>query len=112
MLRHAQGVFAVDLFLDVLVRADTVSYVIEDEMEARRAARSGILSGEALICAESGLEELVNLIEGGAIMGLLEEAWPLEQSDPPSQGPIQRVLPETIPPDVLAVWRRWRCLDE
>src|SRR5215469_1149894 len=68
------AVHAMDLFADVLVRADGVTYRVCDLAELDQAHRSGlILPGEA-DRARAGLAELTGIIERGDLLAFLSRA--------------------------------------
>jgi len=68
MRRRDSAVYAVDLFADVLVHADGVSYRVCDLEEFQQARRRGlILPGEAR-GAQQGLAELTGMIAGGELV--------------------------------------------
>ena len=71
------AVHAMDLFADVLVRADGVTYRVCDLAELDQAHRSGlILPGEA-DRAWAGLAELTGIIERGDLLAFLSRACPI-----------------------------------
>jgi predicted RNA-binding protein associated with RNAse of E/G family len=63
MLRQDDAVFAVDLWLDVLVPADGVTYGVYDHDDFEAAIGHGWLSEREAECARTGLREIVELIE-------------------------------------------------
>ena len=65
MRRGDAAVFAVDLFADVLVRADGVTYQVCDLGELDQAHRSGLILPAEARGARSGLAELTGIIEQG-----------------------------------------------
>ena len=65
MRRRGGAVFAVDLFADVLVRADGVTYQVCDLGELDQAHRSGLILPAEARGARSGLAELTGIIEQG-----------------------------------------------
>ena len=97
MRRRRDAVFAVDLFVDVLVRADATSYRVGDLDEFGQARRSGlILPGEAA-GAERGLAELTGLVERGELLSFLSRAWPIGPLRPPAAAPPDRVPVDQVP---------------
>jgi predicted RNA-binding protein associated with RNAse of E/G family len=73
MRRRDSAVYAVDLFADVLVRADGVTYRACDLEEFRQARSLGlILPGEAQ-GARQGLAELTGIIERRELLGFLRQ---------------------------------------
>jgi hypothetical protein len=110
MIRFDWRVFAVDLFTDVLVRADSISYAVGDELEARRAAREGLISLNELKAAEATLGEIVKLVEKGSLLAFLADTWPIQHCDPPEAHQMQRVPLKEVPllaPFTRATWRRF-----
>jgi hypothetical protein len=63
MLRRGRSVFAVDLWLDVLVRLDGVTFGVYDWDEFAAALQHGWLSEREATAARAGLRDLVELIE-------------------------------------------------
>jgi len=105
MLHDDREVFAVDLFADVLVRADGVTYVVGGQDETKWAATAGLISEKELRGAERALGQLVEIVERGSLMTLLYEAWPLEPSNPRFAPAMERVAICQVA--VLAPYRRW-----
>ena len=76
MRRHCTAVLAVDLFADLLVRADAASYRVCDLDELDEASRNGlILPGEARGAAR-GLAELAAIVECGDLLAFLSRGLP------------------------------------
>ena len=97
MHRQLDAVFAVDLFADVLVRADAVTYRVGDLDEFGQARRAGlILPGEA-DGAERGLAELTGLVDRGELLAFLSRAWPIGPLEPPAAVPPDRVRLDQVP---------------
>jgi hypothetical protein len=109
MRRGQDAVFAVDLFADVLVRADGARYRVCDLAEFRQARERGlILPGEAA-GAERGLAELTGLIERGELVAFLSQACPFGPLSPPAAAPSGRVPLAQVPllsPQSRAEWLR------
>jgi hypothetical protein len=107
MRRHHAAVYAVDLFADLLVRPDAISYRVGDLDEFGQARRAGlILPGEA-DGAERGLAELVALVERGELLAFLARAWPIGPLRPPAAVPPDRVRLDQVP--LLSRGRRAAC---
>lgn len=104
MLRDKDQVFAVDLFTDVFVRADGRSYVIGDREEATAAFASGLISRSERRASQHAVNQLVEIIEQGRLMHLLNEACPVEPCCPTPAPPIERVAIEQVP--LLAPYKR------
>jgi len=91
------AVHAMDLFADVLVRADGVTYRVCDLAELDQAHRSGlILPGEA-DRARAGLAELTSIIERGDLLAFLSRACPIGPLDPPPATPPGRIPLAQVP---------------
>jgi hypothetical protein len=91
MRRRGYAVYAVDLFADVLVRADGVTYQVCDLDEFEHARRRRlILPGEADGAAR-GLAELTAIIERGDLLAFLSRTCPIGPLDPPAASPARRV---------------------
>ncbi len=97
MLREANAVFAVDLWLDVLVREDGLRHSIVDLSNFEHAVEHGLLSKREAGCAKAGLRELVELIERGKLVHFLSDAFPFQPSTPPPAIPMRLVPPEDCP---------------
>ncbi|WP_433055471.1 DUF402 domain-containing protein [Dactylosporangium sp. CS-033363] len=76
MVVRGDSVYAVDLFADVLVRADGVSHQVQDVAEMEREVR------EQLREARRGLERLLEKIRRGELIAFLEAVWPFGPTDP------------------------------
>ena len=76
MLRRGDAVLAVDLFLDVLVRSDGVTYEADDQLQFDDAIRRGWVSKREAAGARGGLAELTDLIQAGRLVAFLAEAHP------------------------------------
>lgn len=97
MRRQAHAVFAVDLFADVLVRADGVSYRVGDLAEFRQARDQGLILPEEARGAERGLAELTGMIERGELLAFLSRTCPLTPSSPPAAAPPARAMLSDVP---------------
>jgi hypothetical protein len=97
MLRRDDAVFAVDLFLDVLVCRDGVTYGVHDHQELDDAVRRGWVSRREAAGARGGLQELLGLIEASRLMAFLAEARPFARVDAPPAPAMQRLLPGQVP---------------
>jgi hypothetical protein len=97
MRRHDTAVLAVDLFADMLVRADAASYRICDLDELSQASRDGlILPGESRGAAR-GLAELTAIVERGNLLAFLSQACPAGPLQPPAAAPVGYVPLSRIP---------------
>jgi len=97
MRRHGTAVLAVDLFADLLVRADAASYRVCDLDELDHAGRDGlIVPGEARGAAR-GLAELTAIVEHGDLLAFLSRACPVGPLHPPAATPVSYVPLSRIP---------------
>lgn len=97
MRRRDTAVYAVDLFADVLVHADGVTYRVCDLEEFQQARRRGlILPGEAR-GAQQGLAELTGMIAGGELTAFLRQACPAGALNPPIASPAGRTPLTQVP---------------
>jgi hypothetical protein len=97
MRRRDSAVYAVDLFADVLVRADGVTYRICDLEEFQQAHSRGlILPGEAQ-GAQRGLAELTGIIERSELAAFLRQAYPATPLNPPPASPADRIPLMQVP---------------
>ena len=91
MRRRDTAIYAVDLFADVLVHADGVTYRVCDLEEFQQAYGRGlILPGEAR-GARQGLAELTGIIERGELTAFLRQTCPAGPLNPPIASPADRV---------------------
>lgn len=91
MFRRDDAEYAVDLWLDVLVRADGVAHVVCDHDDFDAALAQGLLSQREAAGARAGLEELVGLIAAGDFIGFLEANQPFVPSSVPEAPGMERV---------------------
>ena len=97
MRRRDTAVYAVDLFADVLVHADGVTYRVCDLEEFQQAhGRGFILPGEAR-GAQRGLAELTGIIERGELAAFLRQACPVGPLNPPTASPADRTPLTHVP---------------
>ncbi|GAB3422650.1 ribonuclease FAU-1 family protein [Flindersiella endophytica] len=92
MLRDGDAVYAVDLEVDVLVRADGSTYVVTDIDDFRDSIRRGWISGPETRGVRTGLDELTDLIEGGGLLKFCDHAFPWGAAPAPLARP-QRTVP-------------------
>jgi hypothetical protein len=97
MRRADHAVLAVDLFADVLVRADGVSYRVCDTGELEQARGQGLVLPDEARGAERGLAELTGIIERGELLAFLERACPVGPLDPPAAAPPGRAALAQVP---------------
>lgn len=91
MLRRDDAVFAVDLWLDALVRADGVTYAVNDEDDFEQAISRGWLSEREVAGARAELRRLVELIERRELVALLGAVHPFAPSLAPAAPGMQQV---------------------
>lgn len=97
MRRRDNAVYAVDLFADVLVQADGVTYRVCDLEEFEQAHDQGlILPGEAQ-GARRGLAELTAIIERRALAAFLRQTCPAGPLDPPIASSADRIPVTQVP---------------
>jgi hypothetical protein len=104
MLRRDDAVFAVDLWLDVLVRADGMTYGVHDHDDFDEAIEYGWLSEREAAGAREGVRELVELIE---LLAFLAGVHPFDSAPAPAAPDEQRVPLSAVPllqPEARASW--------
>lgn len=107
MVRSGDAVFAVDLWLDVLVRRDAVTHAVYDEGEFDDAIARDLLSAREQAGARAGLDELIDLIDRHALVDFLAELHPFGPTRVPEAPAMRRVdLSEAglLRPGVRASW--------
>jgi hypothetical protein len=107
MLRQNGAVFAVDLWLDVLVRADGVTYSVHDHDDFDAAIARGWLSAREAEGARTGLRELVELIERRELVAFLAGFHPFDGAPAPPAPDEQRVPLSAVPllrPEARPSW--------
>ena len=97
MRRRGDTVYAVDLFTDVLVRADGVTYRVCDLDEFDEARRRELISPGEADGARQGLAELTAIIEHGGLLAFLARTCPVGPLDPPAASPARRVPLAQVP---------------
>jgi hypothetical protein len=90
MERENDSTYGVDLFIDVLVPADTRSHVVADEAEFEEMLNRRLVSRSEAQGARSVLRELLDLVESGHLLPWLHEAAPFTPSQPPVAPPMER----------------------
>ena len=97
-MRHrGDAVFAVDLFADVLVRADSITYQVCDLEELDRARLTGLVLPAEARGARDGLAELTGIIEQGDLLAFLSRACAIGPLDPPPAAPVGRAPLAQVP---------------
>ena len=84
MLRRDNALFAVDLWLDVLVRCDGCTYGVYAEDDFDEATRRSWLSRREAASARAGLRALVALIERQQLVGFLAAVHPFGPAATPA----------------------------
>jgi hypothetical protein len=97
MHRDGDAVYAVDLEVDVLVRADGSTYVVTDLDDFRTAIRAGLISTAETAGVRAGLDHLTELIEGGGLLKFCEEAHPWGPAPAPEALPARTVPLSDVP---------------
>lgn len=103
MERDGNTTYGVDLFVDILVRADLRSFHVGDEDEFEQAQADGLISPSEATHARRGVEELLELVESQRLLPWLDELWPFRPCEPPEAPPMFR---EQVPPRLLPQRRR------
>jgi hypothetical protein len=98
------AVAAVDLVLDVLIRADARTHVVCDEQEFTQAQADGLISAGEASGARAGLAILLGLIEHGRLLGFLDGVAPFGAGLGPAARP-QSVIALAELPAVQPVHR-------
>ncbi|MGH3150736.1 MAG: DUF402 domain-containing protein [Streptosporangiaceae bacterium] len=97
MRRRGHTVYAVDLFADVLVRADGVTYRACDLEEFGQAQDRGLVLPSEARGARRGLAELTGIIERGQLAAFLRHTCPLGPLSPPAAAPPGRIPVTRVP---------------
>jgi hypothetical protein len=109
MRRHGTAVLAVDLFADMLVRADAATYRMCDLDELNQACHDGLILPEEARGAARGLAELSAIVERGDLLAFLSRACPVGSLQPPAAVPIGYVPLSQVPLldlETRASWQR------
>ena len=105
MERENDRTYGVDLFIDVLVRADARSHVVGDEAEFEEMLDRGLVSRSEAQGARRGLRELLDLVESGHLRPWLHETAPFTPSRPPVAPPMERgPIPERLQLRIRRTW--------
>jgi hypothetical protein len=107
MQADGDAVYAVDLFLDVLVRRDARTCAAYDDEEFEEAVRRALISPGEASGARRGLTELVELIERGDLLAFLAEVCPFGRSLAPPALPERRVSLPQVPQVHRTVRATW-----
>ena len=99
--------YDVDLCLDVLVGVDGKEHIVKDEDEFEHAVEQGWLTAQEQAGARSGLKELLNMIQSGALLDFLHATCPFHSmEDVHDQPPARKAPLEQVP--VLHIETRHR----
>ena len=105
MERDGDETFAVDLFLDVLVRADLCTVVAVDHDEFESGLAQGMLSSAEGSYAKSAMYQLIDLVETGRLLPWLDDVFPFGPCQPPEAPPMSRApVPDRLLPVVRRSW--------
>jgi hypothetical protein len=97
MHADSDAVYAVDLFLDVLVRRDARTCAATGDEEFEDAVGRALISPTEAFGARHGLTELVELIERGDLLAFLADVCPFGRSAAPPALPERRVSLSDVP---------------
>jgi hypothetical protein len=97
MRRDDDALYAVDLEVDVLVRADGSTYVVTDLDDFRAAIRAGLISAAETKGVRAGLDHLTELIEGGGLLKFCDHAYPWGPAPAPEALPARTVPLSDVP---------------
>jgi hypothetical protein len=84
---HEGNAYAVDLFLDVLVRQDASSCQVRDRDEFSQALGDGLISAAEAKGAQAGLAAFIRLTRGRRLMAFLSDAFPFDLPAAPTALP-------------------------
>jgi hypothetical protein len=105
MERDGNATFAVDLFVDVLVRADLRSIHVGDQDEFEQALTAGLISHAEGEQSWRGVAELLELVQAGTLLPWLDALCPFGPSEPPEAPPIRRdEVPRRLLPQIRRTW--------
>ncbi len=105
MERDGDATFAVDLSVDVLVRADLRSLHVGDEDEFEQALSLGLVSPAEGQQARRGLAQLLGLVEAGTLLPWLDQLYPFGPCRPPEAPPMRREeVPSRLRPQLRRTW--------
>lgn len=97
MRREGNATFAIDLFVDVLVRRDGRTFEIKDEADLTQAVGTGLVSRLEFASARAGLARLLGLIEADGLIPFLGDVHPFGPSDASLAYPARHVSIADVP---------------
>jgi len=97
LVSDRNAVFAVDLWVDVLVRADGLTYYVGDVDEFGDAVANHWLSEREANGARAGLTELIDIIERKQLIAFLSEVQPFGSTEAPRANAMRRVPASRFP---------------
>ena len=97
MRRRGTAVLAVDLFADVLVRADAISHRVSELDELDQASRNGLIVPQEARGAARGPAELTAIVERGDLLAFLSRACLIGPLEPPAAVPVGHVPLSRVP---------------
>lgn len=105
MERDGNATFAVDLFVDVLVRADLRSIHVGDQDEFEQALSVGLISHAEGEQARRGVAELLERVKAGTLLPWLDELCPFGPTEPPEAPPMRwEEVPRRLLPQIRRTW--------
>jgi hypothetical protein len=102
-VRSSRAVYAVDLFIDVLVASDATTFRVKDEDDFERALASRLVSTAEAKAAKAELARFTEEVSSGRLLSWLEDAYPLS----PPASPPPSVMSRVPVPEFLRSPRRW-----
>jgi hypothetical protein len=106
-IRIGDSVYTVDMWLDVLVRADGTTYQVVDRDHFARAQAAGWLSEAEASGALRGLEDLTGIIERAELIEMLAAIHPFGPAERPAPDLLPRADPSDYPlllPGIRSTW--------
>lgn len=97
MERDGDALYAVDLEVDVLVRADGSTFVVTDLDDFRATIRAGLISAAETAGVRAGLDHLTELIESGGLLKFCDQAYPWGPAPAPAALPDRSVPLSDVP---------------
>jgi hypothetical protein len=105
MQRDGETTFAVDLFIDVLVRQDASSCIVMDETEFEDKLEQALVSPAEARGARAGLRGLLAIIERRDLLPWLDFIVPFGPCDPrPAPGMLREPVPARLRPHIRSTW--------